>query len=59
MYCLQIKFMPCFPIDPQQHELKRAHKAAVREEKREIRKNKVPKHVKKRKEKLWKQKHSK
>lgn len=40
-------------------EDKRAHKQAVKEEKREQRKNKVPKHVKKRKEKVIKQKHSK
>lgn len=33
-------------------ELKKAHKQAVKEEKREKRKNKVPKHVKKRKEKM-------
>ncbi|CAI8010610.1 Serine/threonine-protein kinase RIO1 [Geodia barretti] len=45
--------------DPAQLELKRAHKASVKEEKREKRKTKVPKHVKKRKEKLWKLRHSK
>ena len=45
--------------DPQQLELKRVHKTSVKEEKREKRKAKVPKHVKKRKEKLWKQRHSK
>ena len=38
---------------------KRAHKLAVKEERRERRKNKVPKHVKKRKEKVAKLKHSK
>lgn len=46
-------------VDPDQLELKKAHKAAVKEEKREKRKNKIPKHIKKRKEKVWKQKHSK
>ena len=46
-------------LDPQQVELKRAHKTAVKEEKRERRKSKVPKHIKKRKEKLLKQRHSK
>lgn len=38
--------------DPHGLELKKAHKQAVKEEKREKRKNKVPKHVKKRKEKM-------
>ena len=37
-------------------ELKKAHKQAVKDDKRERRKNKVPKHVKKRKEKMGKQK---
>lgn len=37
-------------------ELKKAHKQAVKEEKREKRKNKVPKHIKKRKEKMAHQK---
>ena len=46
-------------LDPHRLELKRAHKTAVKEENRERRKNKIPKHVKKRKEKLWKQKHNK
>ena len=46
-------------VDPDQLELKKAHKTAVKEEKREKRKNKIPKHIKKRKEKVWKQKHSK
>jgi RIO kinase 1 len=39
--------------------LKKAHKKAVKEENRERRKNKVPKHVKKRKEKVLKTRHSK
>ena len=42
--------------DPQ---VKKAHKLAVKEEKREKRKNKVPKHVKKRKEKILKTRHAK
>ena len=51
---------PChFSPDPHHLELKRAHKTAVKEEKREKRKTKVPKHIKKRKEKLWKQRHGK
>ncbi len=45
--------------DPEMMEQKRAHKQLVREEKRERRKNKVPKHVKRRKEKVGKQKHGK
>ena len=45
--------------DLAQLELKRAHKASVKEEKREKRKTKVPKRVKKRKEKLCKLRHSK
>ena len=40
-------------------ESKKAHKQAVKEEKREKRKHKVPKHVKKRKEKVLKTRHSK
>lgn len=39
--------------------MKKAHKQAVKEENREKRKHKVPKHIKKRKEKLLKSKHSK
>ena len=38
--------------DPAKQALKRAHQRAVKEEKREKRKNKMPKHVKKRKEKI-------
>ena len=38
---------------------RKAHKLAVKEEKREKRKNKVPKHMKKRKEKIIKSKHGK
>ena len=37
-------------------ELKKAHKQAVKDDKRERRKNKAPKHVKKRKEKMEKRK---
>ena len=37
-------------------ELKKAHKQAVKDDKRERRKNKAPKHVKKWKEKMGKQK---
>ena len=48
---------PAYFADPQSSELKKTHKQAVREERREKRKNKVPKHVKKRKDKVWKQKH--
>lgn len=40
-------------------ELRKAHKQAVKEEKREKRKTKVPKHVKKRKEKVARQRFSK
>lgn len=47
-----------FP-DDRAAEMKRAHKQAVKEEKREKRKNKVPKHVKKRKEKVQKLRHAK
>ena len=46
-------------IDPEMAELKKAHKQAVKEEKRERRKNKIPKHMKKRKEKVIKQRHGK
>ena len=46
-------------LDPHELELKRAHKTSVKEEKREKRKTKIPKHTKKRKEKVWKQRHSK
>ena len=47
--------------DPAKQALKRAHQRAVKEEKREKRKNKMPKHVKKRKEKVSsrRQKHGK
>ena len=45
--------------DPDMTEMKKAHKQAVKEEKREKRKNKTPKHVKKRKEKVIKQRHGK
>ena len=38
---------------------KKTHKQAVKEEKREKRKNKIPKHVKKRKEKIIKTRHGK
>ena len=48
-----------FSIDPHELELKKAHKTSVKDEKREKRKTKIPKHIKKRKEKVWKQKHSK
>ena len=40
-------------------ELRKAHKQAVKEEKREKRKTKIPKHVKKRKEKVARQRFSK
>ncbi len=40
--------------DEEKLQQKRAHKQAVKEEKREARKNKVPKHAKKRKEKFSK-----
>lgn len=46
-------------VDPEMAELKKAHKQAVKEEKREKRKNKIPKHMKKRKEKVIKQRHGK
>ena len=46
-------------IDPEMVDLKKAHKQAVKEQKREKRKNKIPKHVKKRKEKVIKQRHGK
>ena len=42
--------------DEKAAELKKAHKQAVKEDKRERRKNKVPKHMKKR---LQKTKHAK
>ena len=45
--------------DPEMAGLKKAHKQAVKEEKREKRKNKIPKHVKRRKEKVIKQRHGK
>lgn len=45
--------------DPELAELKKAHKQAVKEDKRERRKNKIPKHVKKRKEKQGRQKRGK
>ena len=47
--------------DPVKKELRKAHQRAVKEEKREKRKNKMPKHVKKRKEKISsrRQKHGK
>lgn len=41
-----------FKGDPAAVAAKKAHKHAVKEEQREKRKNKVPKHVKKRREKL-------
>ena len=46
-------------VDPEMVDLKKAHKQAVKEEKREKRKSKIPKHVKKRKEKVIKQRHGK
>lgn len=45
--------------DPEMVELKRAHKQLVKEEQREKRRNKVHKNVKKRKEKMGRQKYSK
>ncbi len=44
---------------PKMVELKKAHKQQVKEENREKRKSKVPKHIKKKKEKMGKQKHAK
>ena len=48
-----------FCADQEKTEQKKAHKQAVKEEKREKRRTKVPKHAKKRKDKVAKQKYAK
>lgn len=45
-----------YPNREERAKIRKAHKKAVKEEKREKRKNKIPKHVKKRKEKVTKTK---